>query len=135
VHQFCADVVQNLRAQAAFVSGLLQEQKTDKSWKEEAETSIKQIQAAGNKLETKVLEMQDTHTLVMLDQADKNKASKTIIEELNAAVTQLQVDIVDQNDVNASQSNQIVHLEDLVTELVDRIIVLETKENTRTLFQ
>jgi hypothetical protein len=32
---------------------------------------------------------------------------------------------VDQNDVNASHQNQIRHLEDVVTELVDRIIVLE----------
>ena len=95
MHKFCADVVQNLRTQAQFVSGLLQEQKTDRKWKEDAENSIKQIQAAGNKLETKVKEMQDTHTLVTYDQADKNQASTALLKELNAAVTQLQMDIVE----------------------------------------
>jgi hypothetical protein len=35
---------------------------------------------------------------------------------------------VDQNDVNASHQNQIRHLEDVVTELVDRIFVLEKIE-------
>jgi peptidoglycan hydrolase CwlO-like protein len=102
VHKFCADVVDNLRTQAAFVSGLLQAQQTDKTWKEEAEATIKQIQKAGNELEKKVLEMQDVHTLVRLDQEDKNKASKELMKEVNAAVTQLQDDIVEQNDVNGS---------------------------------
>jgi hypothetical protein len=69
--------------------------------------------------------------LARMDQEDKNEATKDIIKELNAAVTKLQEDIVEQNDVNSSQQNQITHLEDLVTELVDRIIVLERKENTR----
>jgi hypothetical protein len=87
--------VQNLRTQAQFVSGLLQEQTTDRKWKEDAEKSIKQIQAAGNKLEKKVNEMQDTHTLVTYDQADKNQASTALLNELNAAVTQLQMDIIE----------------------------------------
>ena len=67
VHKFCADVVDNLRTQAAFVSGLLQAQQTDKTWKEEAEATIKQIQKAGNELEKKVQDIQDCHTLVRLD--------------------------------------------------------------------
>ena len=46
--------------------------------------------------------MQDVHTLVRLDQEDKNKASKELVKEVNAAVTQLQDDIVEQNDVNGS---------------------------------
>jgi hypothetical protein len=49
------------------------------------------------------MEMQDVHTLVRMDQEDKNKASTEILKELNKAVTQLQEDIVEQNDVNASQ--------------------------------
>jgi hypothetical protein len=47
--------------------------------------------------------MQDHHTLVRMDQDDKNKASTEIIKELNKAVNQLQEDIVEQNDVNSSQ--------------------------------
>ena len=47
--------------------------------------------------------MQDTQTLVRLDQEDKCKASNELIKELNAAITQLQEDIVKQNDVNGSQ--------------------------------
>jgi hypothetical protein len=39
--------------------------------------------------------MQDTHTLVMLDQADKNKASAALVTELNTAVSQLQEEIVE----------------------------------------
>jgi hypothetical protein len=39
--------------------------------------------------------MQDTHTLVTMDQDEKNKASAAIITELNAAVSQLQEDIVE----------------------------------------
>jgi hypothetical protein len=41
--------------------------------------------------------------LVRMDQEEKNKASNAIIQELNAAVTKLQLDIVEQNDVNSSQ--------------------------------
>jgi hypothetical protein len=47
--------------------------------------------------------MQEVHTLVRMDQEDKNNASNAIIQELNTAVTQLQLDIVEQNDVNSSQ--------------------------------
>jgi enoyl-CoA hydratase/carnithine racemase len=47
--------------------------------------------------------MQEHHTLVRMDQEDKNKASKDMMQELNAAVTRLQEDIVEQNDVNSSQ--------------------------------
>jgi uncharacterized membrane protein YccC len=75
--------------------------------------------------------MQDTQTLVKLDQEDKNKAHRGIQLEHDKAITQLQQDILDQNDVNNSQANQITHLEDLVTELADRLLKLEnnTKES------
>ncbi len=39
--------------------------------------------------------MQATHSMVMEDQDDKNKASAAIVTELNAAVSQLQEDIVE----------------------------------------
>jgi hypothetical protein len=36
---------------------------------------------------------------------------------------------MDQNDVNNSQANRITHLEDVVTELADRLLKLE--DNTK----
>ena len=49
--------------------------------------------------------MQDTQTLVRLDQEDKNQAHRALQQEHDRAITQLQQDILDQNDVNNSQAN------------------------------
>jgi hypothetical protein len=40
-----------------------------------------------------------------MDQDEKNKAHRKIQLEHNGAITQLQQDILDQNDVNNSQAN------------------------------
>ena len=42
-----------------------------------------------------MLQMQDEHTLVRLDQADKNKAHLALQKELDSAILLLQQDILD----------------------------------------
>lgn len=53
------------------------------------------MQTAGNSLETKVLEMQDTQTLVRVDHEDKFKAYREILQEHTDEISQLQQDILD----------------------------------------
>ncbi len=45
------------------------------------EATIQQIQAAGNKLETKVLGMQDRRTVDISEQEEKNNAAMALLRE------------------------------------------------------
>jgi hypothetical protein len=46
---------------------------------------------------------------------------------MDTDITQLQSDILDQNDLNDSQQSKIDHLEKLVVALSDRLKVMEDK--------
>jgi hypothetical protein len=52
---------------------MLTVQKEDSKWKQEAETSIRQVQQAGNQLEDRVRVMGESAVLVRLEQEDKTK--------------------------------------------------------------
>ena len=74
--------------------------------------------------------MGETAVLVRLEQEDKNVAVHKLWKQLDDDVTQLQSDILDQNDLNETQENKIDHLEKLVEALTDRLKVMEDKANT-----
>jgi hypothetical protein len=78
-----------LKAQAAFVTDLLTFQKGDKAWKEEAEANIRQVQAAGNKLEDTVRLMGEEAIHVRLEQADINKQQAERMQEMENEICQL----------------------------------------------
>ena len=72
----------NLKAQAAYITNLLESQKEDKAWKNEAEANIRQVQQAGNQLEEKVRLMGEAAVLIRLEQKDKIKERSENIKEL-----------------------------------------------------
>jgi hypothetical protein len=67
VHNFIVQLVPNIRTQAAYITSVLTAQKEDGKWKQEAETSIRQVQQAGNQLETRVKEMGEAQMLIRMD--------------------------------------------------------------------
>jgi hypothetical protein len=74
--------------------------------------------------------MGETAVLVRLEQEEKNVAVHKLWKEMDGEITQLQSDILDQNDLNETQERKIDHLEKLVEALTDRLKVLEDKANT-----
>ena len=122
----------NLKAQAAYVTNLLQSQKEDKAWKTDAEANIRQVQQAGNQLEEKVRLMGEAAVLIRLDQEDKIKTQSQTIKELENDVQQLQRDILDQDAVNKEQQSRISHLEKVVEDLIDRMTKQEDRINQET---
>ena len=74
--------------------------------------------------------MGETAVLVRLEQEDKNVAVHKLWKEMDGEITQLQSDILDQNDLNETQERKIDHLEKLVEALTDRLKVMEDKANT-----
>jgi hypothetical protein len=100
VHHFLQQVVDNLRAQAAFITNLLTSEKEDKAWKQDAEANIRQVQTAGNKLEDQVRLMGEAAVLVRLEQEDKNKNVAAQMKDMDDEITQLQKDILDQDGLN-----------------------------------
>jgi hypothetical protein len=74
--------------------------------------------------------MGETAVLVRLEQEEKNVAVHKLWKEMDGEITQLQSDILDQNDLNETQERKIDHLEKLVEALTDRLKVMEDKANT-----
>ena len=72
----------------------------------------------------------ETAVLVRLEQEEKNVAVQKLWKEMDGEITQLQSDVLDQNDLNETQERKIDHLEKLVEALTDRLKVLEDKANT-----
>ena len=72
----------------------------------------------------------ETAVLVRLEQEEKNVAVQKLWKEMDGEITQLQSDVLDQNDLNETQERKIDHLEKLVEALTDRLKVMEDKANT-----
>ena len=72
----------------------------------------------------------ETAVLVRLEQEEKNVAVQKLWKEMDGEITQLQSDILDQNDLNETQERKIDHLEKLVEALTDRLKVMEDKSTT-----
>ena len=74
--------------------------------------------------------MGETAVLVRLEQEEKNAAVHKLWKEMDGEITQLQSDILDQNELNETQERKIDHLEKLVEALTDRLKVMEDKSTT-----
>ena len=72
----------------------------------------------------------ETAVLVRLEQEEKNVAVQKLWKEMDGEITQLQSDVLDQNDLNETQERKIDHLEKLVEALTDRLKVMEDKSTT-----
>jgi hypothetical protein len=74
--------------------------------------------------------MGETAVLVRMEQEGKNVAVEKLWKEMDGEITQLQSDVLDQNDLNTTQEKKIDHLEKLVEALTDRIKAMEDKATT-----
>ena len=64
-------MVGNLRNQAAHITDLVGKYRTDRSWKQEVETSIRTVQTAGNSLEDRVRQLGEESMAIHGEQATK----------------------------------------------------------------
>jgi cob(I)alamin adenosyltransferase len=62
-----------------------------------------------------------------LEQEEKSVAMKNMVTQLDKDITQLQSDVVDQNEINHVQQNKISYLEKVVEAMDDRLTKFEAR--------
>ncbi len=62
-----------------------------------------------------------------LEQEEKSAAMKNMVTQLDKDITQLQSDVVDQNEINHVQQNKISYLEKVVEAMDDRLTKFEAR--------
>ncbi len=88
---------------------------------------MKVVQQAGNTLSEKVEQIGQLSLRGRMEQEEKNVAMKNMVTQLDKDITQLQSDVVDQNEINHIQKNKITYLERVVEAMDDRLTKFEAR--------
>jgi cell division protein FtsB len=130
---FCTKIVHHLQEQAGLVAELIKTQGAEKQWKAEAEVSIGRVQQAGNQLEIQVEKLSKD---MQQDAADHTQIINQWAKELSRLAIQfkdLEEDRLHQAAKNATLQDRTNQLEDIITNLQERLQHVEDKTTQQEL--